>query len=80
MTLANSDFRDIKVLVKAVIDEDETLVRKEDLKYLPSKKEFYNKMDEVVGELKAIREEHSMLSARVYDDHEPRIQKLEQLL
>jgi len=30
-----------------------------------------------MGELKAVREEHVMLSNRVYDNHEPRIEKLE---
>lgn len=45
-----------------------------------SKDEFYSKMDEVMGELKAIREEHSLLSGRVYDNHEPRIEKIEKKL
>lgn len=56
----------------------------EKLKYLPSKVEFYEKMDEVMGELKAIREEQSLITGTHFqmretlDDHETRLDKLEQ--
>lgn len=76
MTLTNDDFKGIKELVAQAIAEDETLVRKNDIKYLPTKDEFYTKMDEVVGELKATREEHAMLSARVYQDTNPELRRL----
>ena len=45
-------------------------------RHLPTKDEFYGKMDEVVGELKAIREEQSVQSQHL-SDHEDRIQKIE---
>lgn len=80
MTLTNSDFKGIKEVVNEAIEENDTLVRKEDVKHLPTKDEFYNKMDEVMGELKTIREEHAVLSGRVYDNHEPRIEKIEKKL
>ena len=80
MYLTQQDLDAIKDLIKITIDEDETLVRKADLSYLPTKEEFFSKMDEVVGELKAMRDEHKLLSRRVYEDHEPRIQKIEKKL
>jgi hypothetical protein len=80
MTLTNSDFKGIKEVVNEAIEENETLVRKDDIKHLPTKEEFYNKMDEVMGELKTVREEHTLLSGRVYDNHEPRIENIEKKL
>jgi hypothetical protein len=80
VSLTNSDFKNIKELVTQAIDENETLVRKEDVKHLPTKDEFCNKMDEVMGELKTMGEEHTILSGRVYDNHEPRIEKVEKKL
>ncbi len=50
---------------------------------LPTKEEFFSKMDEVMGELKAIREEHSLLGHTVSEhaDHmeelDTRVTKLE---
>lgn len=35
------------------------------MKFLPTKDEFYTKMDEVMGELKAIREEMAIVTGRV---------------
>lgn len=55
MGLTDKDLKNIGILVKVTIEEDETLVRKDDIKHLPTKDEFYSKMGEVVGELKAIR-------------------------
>jgi predicted nuclease with TOPRIM domain len=79
MALTNTDLKNIKDLVKVTIDEDETLVRKDDIKHLPTKDEFYEKMDEVVGELKAIREEFPTINHQL-SDHEDRIEKIEDKL
>ena len=62
MPLTKNDLNNIKSLVEVTIDENNKLVSKEDIKFLPTKDEFYEKMDEVVGELKAIREEQTILS------------------
>lgn len=43
------------MLTQKDLDEIEQLIR-EEIKYLPTKDEFYGKMDEVMVELKAIRE------------------------
>ena len=79
MTLTNEDFKNIKGLVKATIDEDETLVRKDDIKHLPTKDEFFDREDKLMGELKNIREEITMLSDinRKVNDNEERIEKVE---
>lgn len=48
-------------------------------KNLPTKNEFFNKMDEVIGELKAIREEQPLQSHRL-SNHEDRIGVIENKL
>ena len=82
MALTNSDFKNIKVLVKATIDEDETLVRKDDIKHFPTKEEFFDREDKIMGELKAVREEITILSDlnRKVNDYEVRIEKVEKKL
>lgn len=71
-----SDLKAIKGLIEVTFDEklDEKL--DERLSHLPTKDEFYEKMDEVMGELKTIREEQTVISHKV-SDHEDRIQKIE---
>ena len=77
-TLDKDDLKAIQGLMEITIDEaiEAKLVTKEDISHLPTKDEFYSKMDEVVGELKAIREEQPLQSYRL-SDHEDRIQKIE---
>ena len=77
MSLSSSDIKNIKDLVKLTLDEDETLVRKDDIKNLPTKDEFFSKMDEVMGELSKIREGDELLTNKVYSDHEERLKKVE---
>jgi hypothetical protein len=84
MSLTNNDLKLIKDVMKVTIDEelDVKLEEKleEKIKYLPNKEEFYEKMDEIVSELKAMRDEQTLLSHRVYENHEPRIEKVEKNL
>ncbi|KKR72104.1 MAG: hypothetical protein UU16_C0046G0018 [Candidatus Woesebacteria bacterium GW2011_GWA2_40_7] len=81
MTLTKSDFEAFKELIKVTLEEQtETfLATKEDIKHLPTKDEFYSKMDEIMGELKATREEVVMFSDlnRKVNDHDERIEKIE---
>jgi predicted nuclease with TOPRIM domain len=74
--LGDDDLKAIKNLIEVTVDEklDEKLDAK--LSYLPTKDEFYGKMDEVIGELKAIREEQAAQSHKL-SNHEDRIQKVE---
>lgn len=78
--LDDSDLKAIKGLIEVTVDEvieKRELVTKSDLSHLPTKDEFFAKMDEVMGELKAIREEQP-LQSRKLSDHEDRIEKIEQ--
>jgi len=78
--LTKTDLKLIKEAMKVTLDEDETLVRKDDVKHLPTTEEFYSMEDKLMKEVKDMREEHEMLSGRVYQDHEPRITKIEEKL
>jgi hypothetical protein len=75
-TLDNDDLKAIKTLIEVTFDEqfDERLDEK--LSHLPTKDEFYGKMDEVMGELKTIREEQALQSQHL-SDHDDRIEKIE---
>jgi len=66
-----------------VNNDDIQKIVKEEIKHLPSKDDFFGKMDEVMGELKTIREEITLLGGRQsensdqLENHEDRISKLE---
>lgn len=79
MTLTNSDLKNIKSLFKTTLEEDETLVRKDDIKHLPTKDEFYEKMDEVVGELRVVRGEQPLQSEKL-KKQEDRLEVIENKL
>lgn len=68
-TLDSNDLKAIKDLMEVTIEEAIE-------KSLATKDEFYEKMDEAMGELKAIREEVTVLGHQV-SDHEARLEKLE---
>ena len=77
--LEADDLKAIRNLIEVTVDEvieRKELVTKGDLSFLPTKDDFYNKMDEVMGELKTSREEQIMLSHQV-SGHEDRIEKIE---
>lgn len=75
-TLDSDDLKAIKDLIDVTFDErlDEKLDEK--LSHLPTKDEFYTKMDEVMGELKTIREEQAVQSHQL-SNHEDRVEKLD---
>jgi hypothetical protein len=78
-TLDDDDFKAFKDLMQVTIEdaiEAKGLVTKEDISHLPTKDEFYGKMDEVMGELKTIREEQSVQGHQL-SDHSDRIEKIE---
>ena len=62
-------------------DEIREVIR-EETKHLPSKDDFYDKMDELMGEIKAVREEQKVISGYKdqIEDHETRIGKIEEVL
>ena len=75
--LDSDDLNAIKELMEVTIDEviEKKLVTKEDLSLLPTKDEFFTKMDEVKGELKTIREEQALQSQHL-SDHDATIEKI----
>lgn len=75
------------MLTQKDLDEIEQLIKttvKEEIKFLPTKNEFFEKMDEVMVELKTIREEQAAFTGKLsehtdtLENHEERIVKLEQ--
>ena len=80
--LDSDDLKAIKDLIEVTVEdviERKELVTKSDIRYLPSKDEFYGKMDKVMGELKAIREEQAVQSHQL-SDHGDRIDRIESRL
>ncbi len=77
--LTQKDFDQIEELLDEKLEEKFN----SKLKGLPTKDEFYEKMDEVMGELKAIREEQTAAFGIQSDhsdtlaNHEHRLSKLE---
>ena len=86
MSLTTNDLKLIKDVMRSTIDqaldENETFARKDDVKHLPTKEEFFASEDRLMGELKAVREEMTMLSDmnRKVNDHDDRIAKVEKKL
>ena len=74
--LDNEDLEAIKDLMEVTIDERLDGKLDEKLGYLPTKDDFYGMMDKVMGELKAIREEVTVLSHQV-SEHDDRLDKIE---
>lgn len=70
MTLTQKDFDQIEELTRGIV--------KEEIKNLPTKEEFFSKMDEVMGELETVREEQTVLSGQV-SNHENRLKSLEKI-
>jgi len=76
--LTQKDFDQIEGLIDEKLDEK--------IKFLPSKDEFYSKMDDIMGELKAIREEQEIITGKTseYNDtienHDASIEKFEKTI
>lgn len=66
--LTQKDFDEIEELVRDIV--------KEEIKHLPNKEEFYNKMDELMVEIKAVREEQEVHSGQ-HSEVNDRFEKLE---
>lgn len=73
------------MLTQKDLDEIEKLLDEkinERTKFLPTKDEFYAKMDELMHKLNSIEEEVTVISSykESIEDHETRIGKIEQVL
>lgn len=65
------------MLTQRDIDEIDKLITEkldEKTKLLPTKDDFFSKMDDVMGELKAIREEHALQGSAV-SDHSDQLER-----
>ena len=51
--LTNKDLNEVKKIVH------------EETKFLPTKDEFYTKMDELIGEVKSMREEQTVIGGKI---------------
>lgn len=77
--LTQKDFDQIEEIIDLKLEEK----LNEKLGDLPSKDDFYEKMDEVMGEIKAMREEQTLIGNKLSDhsdqleDHEQRISRFE---
>ena len=74
--------KDLLKIEKIVDDKlDEKLEQKfnEKLRFLPTKEEFFTKMDEIMGELKAMREAFDLHTGQhdTQDNQEKRIRTIE---
>ena len=72
MTLTQKDLDEIEQIIDQKLDEK----LDDRIRNLPTKDEFFNAMDEIMGELKTIREEHTILTNQV-SEHGNRIEQLE---
>ncbi|MBU0998242.1 hypothetical protein KJ570_01805 [Patescibacteria group bacterium] len=79
MSLTQRDLNAIKDLIGITIDEAMGKKLDEKLSKFLTKEEFFNRMDEVMSELKIIREETTVLTHQV-SNHEDRITKVEHKL
>lgn len=74
--LTQKDLHEIELLIEEKLEEK--------IKHLPTKDELYEKLDGLMGELKAMREATELITGRVsvhsdqLENHEGRISKLEQ--
>jgi len=71
--LTQKDFDEIEEIIDKKLEEK--------IKFLPTKDEFFSKMDGLMGEVKAIREEQAVISGykNQLENHETRITKLEEI-
>jgi predicted nuclease with TOPRIM domain len=84
--LTAQDKKYIEDILERKLDEKLEKKLEEKLKFLPTKEDFYTKMDEIMGELKAIREEQTLISGKVsehtdqLEEHDQRLGKIEKHL
>lgn len=69
--LTQNDFDEIEKLVRDIV--------KEEIKFLPTRDEFFTKMAELMGEVKAMRESQE-IHAGTHTEINDRLEKLEKAL
>lgn len=79
ITRSSKDVNSIKNMITVAVDdaiEKKQLVTKDDIGHLPTKDEFFKRTDEIMKELKTIRENTDVVSGQM-KDRTDRIEKLE---
>ncbi len=76
MSFTLQDLKALKELMISVFDERFEVRIEEKLKYLPTKEEFFSRMDEMMGELRAMRQEQILLTHKVFK-HDDEIDELQ---
>jgi hypothetical protein len=69
MTIPNSSL-DLKPLFEYLDKRFEAVATKKDIQHLPSKKDFFDRMDKLSGEIQTVRQEqiaHSGQHTRIHD-------------
>jgi hypothetical protein len=76
--VTGNDLREILEVNNEVLKLElrKEFVTKEDIKHLPTKEDFYQMVDKIMKEIKAMREERAVLIHRI-SDHEDRIVRVE---
>lgn len=72
------DNEGVKAIFDYIDEKTKDMATKTDISHLPTKEEFFSAVDKIMGELEAIREEHTVL-AEHSTRHEDRIHKLEKI-
>lgn len=74
------------MLTQRDVEEVESIVRrvvKEEIRFIPTKDDFFNRMDQLMGEVQAMREDFAIIGSRTsehtdeIEDHEVRLSKVE---
>lgn len=71
MILTQKDLDDLEKLIDEKLDEK--------IKHLPNKHEFFKAMDEIMGELKSLRESYEIIGPQVVN-HKARLERLEKTI
>lgn len=81
--LTKRDLTKIETIIDSKLEEKLEEKFTEKLKYLPTKDELYEKLDALMGEVKTVREEQTLISKQLsrhsdeLENHEDRITELE---
>jgi len=82
MVLTDKDLENIQELISVALREEVPEIVKKELKrelsYLPTKDDFFSRMDKLSAELKNMRETYELAAPKI-SDHEQRISLLEDI-
>jgi hypothetical protein len=78
MSVTKQQFQAIQHLMQQTIREEVPPILKQEIGFLPTKNEFYVKMDELLGEVRAMRDEFAISTFRNTDIIQ-RVEKLEDI-